>query len=98
MRELRLRRLASVAAQKLFKQLSDGIEGRVLKKGAGVRFDPSVRCAADLLMEPLQQARFSDSRLTDDQRRLPLAVEGTLPTIHEQAQLVFAPDEWSQPT
>jgi hypothetical protein len=38
------------------------------------------------------------SSLADDQRHLPLAVEGTFPAIRQQPQLVFAPDEWSQPT
>jgi len=56
LRELLLRRPAAVATQKLLKQLGDRIEGRVLEKGPGVHFDPGVRRAADLLMEPLQQA------------------------------------------
>ena len=53
---------------------------------------------SDLFMEALHQARFADPRLADDQRHLAFAIEGTLPTIHQQAQFVLAPDEWSQST
>ena len=49
-------------------------------------------------MEALHQARFADPRLADDQRHLAFAIERALPTIHQQAQFVFAPDEWRQPT
>src|SRR5579864_9721165 len=49
-------------------------------------------------MEALHQARFADPRLADDQLHLAVAFEGALPTIHQQAQFVLAPDEWSQST
>src|ERR1700732_1522995 len=47
-------------------------------------------------MEALRQARFADPRLADDQRYLAIAIKGSFPTIHQQAQFVLAPDEWSQ--
>ena len=49
-------------------------------------------------MEALHQARFADPRLAHDQRHLAFTIEGALPSIHQQAQFVLAPDEWSQPT
>ena len=45
----------------------DRIEGRVLEKGAGARFDPGMRRTRDLFMEALHQARFADARFADDQ-------------------------------
>ena len=96
MRELLLRRLVAAPRQKLAKHFSNRVEGRVLEKGPGRRLDPGVRRTRDLLMEALHQARFADPRLADDQRHLAFAFEGTFPAIHQQAQFVLAPDEWSQ--
>src|SRR6266446_3939637 len=55
-----------------------------------------VRRTRELFMEALYQARFADSRLADDQRHLAFAFEGTLPSTHQQAQFVFAPDKRGQ--
>ena len=52
----------------------------------------------DLFMEALEQARFADSRFANDQRHLAFAFESMFPSIHQQAQFVLAPDEWSQST
>ena len=98
MRELLLRRLVAAPRQKLAKHFGNRVEGRVLEKCPGRRLDPGVRRARDLFTEALHQARFADPRLADDQRHLAFAFERALPTIHQQAQFVFAPDEWSQPT
>ena len=49
-------------------------------------------------MEALHQARFADARFADDQRHLALAIEHALPSIHQQAQFVLAPDERRQST
>ncbi len=49
-------------------------------------------------MEALQQARFADPRFADDQRHLAFTIQHALPTIHQRAQFVLAPDECSQST
>ncbi len=55
-----------------------------------------MRRTRDLLMEALHQARFADPRLADDQRHLAFAIQRPLPTVHQRAQFVLAPDERSQ--
>ena len=98
LRELLLRRLVAAPRQKLAKHFRNRVEGRVLEKCPGRRLDPGVRRASDLFMEALHHARFADPRFAYDQRHLAFAFEGTFPTIHQQAQFVFAPDKWSQST
>jgi len=44
------------------------------------------------------QARFAHPRFIDDQRHLAFLILRVLPTIHQEAQFVLAPDEWSQST
>ena len=67
-------------------------------KCPGRRLDPGVRGARDLFTEALHQTRLADSRLADDQRHLAFTFDGTLPSTHQQAQFVFAPDKRSQST
>ena len=55
-----------------------------------------MRRPSDLFTEALDHARFADPRFAYDQRHLAFAFESMFPTIHQQAQFVFAPHEWSQ--
>jgi hypothetical protein len=55
-----------------------------------------MRHASDLFSEALHQARFADPGLAYDQRHLAFTFDGTFPSIHQQTQFVFAPDERSQ--
>src|ERR1700676_2887527 len=57
-----------------------------------------MRRPRDLFVEALHEARFADAGLADDQRHLTFTFERTLPSIHQRAQFVFAPDERSQAT
>jgi hypothetical protein len=47
-------------------------------------------------MEALQQARFADTRLADEQRYLPFTLPAALPARHQRAQFVLTPDERGQ--
>src|SRR5215831_2082124 len=49
-------------------------------------------------MEALQQARFANARLADDQHYLPFTLPAALPARHQRAQLVLTSDEWGQST
>src|SRR6516165_11306372 len=49
-------------------------------------------------MEALQQARFADAGLADDQRDLPFTLLAALPARHQRAQLVLAPNERGKST
>jgi hypothetical protein len=55
-----------------------------------------MRHASDLFSEALHQARFADPGLAYDQRHLAFTFDGRFPSIHQQTQFVFAPDERSQ--
>jgi hypothetical protein len=68
----------------LAQKFSDRIERRVLEKCSCRRLQP-VTWARHLLVEALQQARFADARLADNQHHLPLALKRAFPTIIKQA-------------
>jgi len=49
-------------------------------------------------MEAPHQPRFADPCFADNQRHLAFTIQHALPTIHQRAQFVLAPDECSQST
>src|SRR5215831_102902 len=72
------------------------MEGRVLEKWCCRCFEPGVRCIGDQFMEALQQARFANAGLADDQHHLPLALKCMFPTVLQQTQFLFASNERGQ--
>jgi hypothetical protein len=57
-----------------------------------------MRPPGNLFTEALYEARFADAGLADDQHHLTFTLERAIPSIHQRAQFVLAPDERGQAT
>src|SRR5438067_1573228 len=80
----------------LLQHIGDRIEGRILEKRSGRAFEPGIGSGCNFFAKALQQTRFANAGLAYNCNYLTLALAHTLPTIHQQAQLVIAADEWRQ--
>ena len=61
-------------------------------------FDPGVRSVVQPRMEFLNEPRFADSRLADDQHQLALALPRPLPAPHQHGDFLVAANKRRQVT
>ena len=72
------------------------MERRALRVRRRAAFEPRVGHRRQVLVQLVDEARFSDPRLAEDDDGLPLAVRRPLPAIDERSNLDVAPDEARQ--
>ena len=82
-----------IRAELLAAPFGDRMHRGVLQELRPRPFDECVRHVTDPGTELLDEPRLAETRLTDDQRELPVARPRALPAAHEMAQLLFAADE-----
>ena len=71
------------AAEALPAPFGDRVQRRVLQKLRAAPFDPGVRRLGEPGMKFLDQARFAQARLADDQHQLAVALPRPLPAPHQ---------------
>ena len=84
-------------AQAALELVDHWIEGAVLVIGRAVIKDAVVRFLFEQLTEAPQNPRLADPGLARDERHLALALLGEPPALHQQADLLLAPDHGRQP-
>ena len=72
------------------------MQRRVLQELRAAPFDPGVRCVAQAGVKFLDQARFAESRLADDQHQLPITLTRPLPASQQYGEFFIAADEWRE--
>jgi hypothetical protein len=80
-------------AEPLAAPFGERMQGRVLQELRRGPFDPGVRRLPETGAKLLDEPRFADPRLADDQRELAFARARTLPAPPQKIELFLAPDE-----
>ena len=81
------------AAEALAAPFGDRVQRRVLQELRAAPFDPGVRRLAQPGVKFLDQARFAQAGLADDQHQLPVALPRPLPAPHQHGDFLVAADE-----
>ena len=81
------------AAEALAAPFGDRMQRRVLQKLRAAPFDPGVRRVGEPGMKFLDQARFAQARLADDQHQLAVALPRPLPAPHQHRDFLVAADQ-----
>src|SRR5262249_60431566 len=81
------------ATEPLSSPFGDRMQRRVLQELRAAPFGPGVRGGAQPTMKFFNQTRLAESRLTDDQHQLPVALPRPLPAPHQRRHFLLATDE-----
>ena len=83
-------------SEPLLHQRDDGSEGAALCIGRAAALEPGVPLGGEPLAQRQNQTRFADAGLAGEQHGLALLLEGLIPAVQEQAELLVAADEGRQ--